>query len=297
MKERVNFSAWKNEKSERTFRALEDGFWREYWTELPASIDVETHLGPTRVYAGAGDGEPIVFLHGIGGTSIMWADYFAALDGRAAYAIDTIGDLGRSEQRSPVKDAADLARWLDEVLAELGIDHAHLAGTSYGGFVAVNLAVRRPARVRSVALFEPAGIVRVRLARFMVWGFAIGLSSLLPQRLRQRAARKLRMPLVEHKNMTRMIRLGQFKHRTRVLRPEVFTDEQLASIAAPVLLMVGEKSEVFSPLAVRDRATTCLPDVEVEMVAGAGHAVVMSDTDVVVRRFSEFLELHDSVAR
>ena len=47
MKERVNLSTWKNEKSERRFRALEDGFWREYWTDLPASVDVETHLGPT----------------------------------------------------------------------------------------------------------------------------------------------------------------------------------------------------------------------------------------------------------
>ena len=224
MKERVNVSSWKNEESERRFRALEDGFWREYWTELPAAIDVDTHLGPTRVYARAGAGEPVVFLHGIGGTSIMWAEYFSALDGRAAYAVDMIGDLGRSEPRRPIKDAADLARWLDEVLAGVGIEHAHLAGTSYGGFLALNLAARMPARVRSLALFEPAAVVRVRLARFMVWGFAIGLSSLLPQRLRNVAARKLRMPLVEHKDMVRMVRLGQFKHRTRVLRPEPLTD-------------------------------------------------------------------------
>jgi pimeloyl-ACP methyl ester carboxylesterase len=95
--------------------------------------------------------------------------------------------------------------------------------------------------------------------------------------------------MVEHKGMTRMIRLGQMKHRTRVVRPEPLTDEQLRSITVPVLVLVGEKSEVFPPAAVKERAVSLLAHVDAEIVPGAGHALVASHPEHVIERLAGFL--------
>ena len=70
---------------------------------------------------------PVVFLHGsrrhrarmVGATSTR-------IGGRVAIAIDTIGDVGRSEQKVAVEDAADYAQWLEETLAGLDIERARI---------------------------------------------------------------------------------------------------------------------------------------------------------------------------
>src|SRR4051794_6249695 len=119
MKERVHLARWRSSKAEARFRAMEDALWREVPGRAPEPLDVETSFGPTRAYRWAGTGMPLVFLHGIGGTGLFWARFAAALTGRDVYAIDIMGDVGRSEQRVPYRTSADLAVWLDEALAAL----------------------------------------------------------------------------------------------------------------------------------------------------------------------------------
>src|SRR3954463_177474 len=107
MKEPVYLSRWRSAKAERRFREMEDALWAEFPREaLP--IDVETARGSTRAYHWAGEGDPIVFLHGIGGTSLIWARYAEALPGRDVWSIDILGDAGRSIQRVPYVDPDDL---------------------------------------------------------------------------------------------------------------------------------------------------------------------------------------------
>ena len=99
--------------------------------------------------------------------------------------------------------------------------------------------------------------------------------------------------------MMRMVRIGQTKHRTRIVRPEPLTDQQLRSIAVPVLLLAGAESEVFRTHQLLDRATSLIPDVDAEAVPGAGHALPVSHTEHVVRRVRAFVAQHDesSIAR
>jgi pimeloyl-ACP methyl ester carboxylesterase len=204
-------------------------------------------------YGWDGDGDPVLLLHGATGTSLSWAPYTGALAGRAAYALDTIGDVGRSRQTVPVRRPGDLVTWLDETLAGLAIDTVHVAGTSYGGFLGLLLAVHRPERVASLTLLDPGGIERLRLARFLAWGTACLLASRLPDRPRRAAGRALRMPA-----------------------------------PAPVLLMVGARSEVHDVRALVERATALLPDVDAEVVAGAGHALPLSHADHCAARLVAF---------
>ena len=290
-------SRWSSPDAEAEFRrrgdALAAALAAERSFEMPAPVDVPTRLGPTRVDRWEGEGEPVVFLHGTTGTSLAWVEYAQRRRGRATYAVDTIGDVGHSRQEVAVTGARDLADWLAEVLDGLGLDRPHLAGVSYGGFLALNLAVHHPARVRTLTLIEPAGIERVRMARFMAWGIASMGAAFLPTPLRMRAARRLRMPVLEDPRIIRVVAYGQRHHRARLLRPEPLTDAQLAGIAQPVLAVLGERSEVFPAADVAARLQGHLPDVTLHTVAGAGHGVVTTDVDRLSGWLADFLADHD----
>lgn len=289
MKERVYLSGWRSGEAEQRFRALEDELARELIDEPPARVEVPTRLGPTQAYRWPGRGEPVVWLHGTAGTSLMWAPYGAGRGGRAMYAIDTIGDVGRSRQQIAVENAADLADWLAETLAGLGLDRVHLAGTSYGGFLGLNLAAHRPEKVRSLFLIEPCGIERVRMLRFLLWGTSALLASRLPASLRKAAAKRLRMPALEDPRVLRLALYGQRHHRSRLLPPDPLTDAQLRSIDQPVYLLLGDKSEVFPTQDVHARAEATLPTATVERVEHAGHALATSHVDLATDRLATFL--------
>jgi pimeloyl-ACP methyl ester carboxylesterase len=291
MTTRAYLSTWKNPAAEQRFRTLEDELVEELVAEPPIALDVETRLGPTRVYHWPGAGEPIVFLHGATGTSLMWAQYAERRRGRTMYAIDTIGDVGRSRQQVAVEDAADLADWLEETLAAIGIDRVHVTGTSYGAFLALNLAVRKPSRVRSLFLIEPAGIVPVRLVRFMLWGAPALFAAWLPGPLRRGAARTLRMPALENSRVMRLVVRGQLHHRARFLPPGPLTDDELRTVLQPARFVLGQKSAPFPARHVAARAVALLPDVDVEIVPNAGHAVALSHLDHVGDRLDDFLRL------
>jgi pimeloyl-ACP methyl ester carboxylesterase len=285
MKEKVTVGTWTSAASRQRFLAMEDALWARS-TRRREAFDVETGLGPTRAYRWRGTGTPIVFLHGVSGTSLAWARYAERLDGRDVVAVDIIGDVGRSEQRLAITGPEDMAAWLDETLAALGIEHAHVVGLSLGGFIALATAIHRPARVQSLVLFDPGGIAPLQFLRFMLWGLPILFGSLAPAPVRRWIGRRFRMPLLEDREVMRMALYGQLHHRARFPRPVTYTDDELRSISMPVTLLVGEKTEVFDADELISRARRLLPHASVEVVPGAGHALTESAFELCASRVS-----------
>jgi pimeloyl-ACP methyl ester carboxylesterase len=296
MKAREHLGRWANSEAERRFRSMEDELWREAFPEPPQSMDLPTCVGLTHAYAWPGTGTPFVFLHGAGGTALEWFDYVQALDGRSAYAVDTIGDVGRSVQEEPLRDAEHLAQWLDDTLAGLEVARAHLVGSSYGGWLALNQAMQRPERVASITLLDPAGVVPPAMARFFFWGGCVMFGSLGPGAVRRKVAQWTRMPLVEDKRIMRMVFYGQIKHPFRLPPPGPVTDDQLRAIDAATLALLGEKSELFRSARVAERLRRCIKSADVEIVKGAGHALPVSHPALVCARLWPFAASVDSAA-
>jgi esterase len=103
-----------------------------------------------------GEGVPILCIHGGGSTALMWSDAFEEL-GRLGRVIayDRRG-CTRSERPDPY-DHTTVAEQADDAAALLGALDAAPAvviARSYGGAVAVDLALRYPDRVRALALLE-----------------------------------------------------------------------------------------------------------------------------------------------
>src|SRR3954466_16256738 len=91
---------WRSPAAEARFRAIEDELWAEH-ARHPEPVDEETPRGTTRAYHWPGSGDPILFLHGIGGTSLLWAEYADRLVGHDVLSIDIRGDAGGGGEPTP----------------------------------------------------------------------------------------------------------------------------------------------------------------------------------------------------
>jgi pimeloyl-ACP methyl ester carboxylesterase len=262
------------------------------WPASPAQLDIETRYGTTHVHAcGAGAGTPIVLLHGVGASSPSWFANVAGLgQDHPVLAVDTITDAGRSIQTAPIRKRVDLALWLDDVLARLDVDRVHLVGLSYGGWLALNQALRSPERLASITSVEPPGaIARMRfnvkmLPDGVLAKFAHSDAALhrLFRLLNNGAV--LAPPIVD---------LATAWFRTFVLKqpfPGRLNDEELRSIRTPMLLLFGERSLVTDAARAVDRARGLIANVDAEVVADAGHMLPIEKPELFTRRLLAFID-------
>ena len=105
----------------------------------------------------AGEGEPVICVHGLGGTKASFLPTVAAL---AEHHRVTAMDLpGFGESDKPIAAAYDapyFARSVTALMDELELESAHIVGNSLGGRVAIELGLLDPERVRSMVLLSPA---------------------------------------------------------------------------------------------------------------------------------------------
>ncbi len=105
-----------------------------------------------------GSGPVVVFLHGLAGCWQNWLENIPeiARDHRVV-ALDLPG-FGASPMPAEPISMPGYARMLDELFVTLGIDSATLVGSSMGGFVAAEFAIRYGAQVQRLCLTSPAGL-------------------------------------------------------------------------------------------------------------------------------------------
>ncbi|MEA2404109.1 MAG: hypothetical protein QOE08_756 [Thermoleophilaceae bacterium] len=117
---------------------------------------VKTDVGKVSMFE-AGEGEPLLLLHGLGATKASFLPTVAALaPERRVIAIDQPG-FGDSDKPFPASyDAAFFARWVCAFMDSQGIDRAHVLGHSMGGRVALELGMRNPERVEGLILMTPS---------------------------------------------------------------------------------------------------------------------------------------------
>lgn len=214
--------------------------------------DVTTTFGTVRAYAWVNaepvDETPVVLLPGRASGVPMWGTNlpdFAAH--RTVYALDAIGDSGRSTQTVPLRGMDDNARWVDEALAGLDLDRVHLVGHSQGGGLAAAVAVRHPRRVATLTVLEPI----MTLGTIPAWAFGwTALASLpgIPQSWRDHALNKIGgvedSEVDPNDPLARMIAAGSQHFESGSLpTPSPLTDDELRALPMPVYVaLASDKS-------------------------------------------------------
>jgi pimeloyl-ACP methyl ester carboxylesterase len=105
----------------------------------------------------AGAGDPVICLHGLGGTKASFLPTAAALG--EDYRVIAMDLPGFGESGKPLRAAYDAPFFAESVIGlldELEIERAHLVGNSMGGRVAIEVGLLHPERVNRLAMLSPA---------------------------------------------------------------------------------------------------------------------------------------------
>jgi 3-oxoadipate enol-lactonase len=209
-----------------------------------------------------GEGDAVVCVHGLGGSSNTFTPMMPALQRHRVLRPDLPGS-GRSQHAEGDLTIERFVQAIHSACARLGITRAHVVGHSMGTIVCQHLAVSHPQLVRSLALFGPlvapadaarAGL-RGRAAKARSEG-AAGMQDITATLLGAAlsADTRQRQPLaVAFVRESLMRQEGQAYARTCEALADT-TAARIENVQCPVLLVTGDEDGVAPPQAVRAMA-------------------------------------------
>jgi len=255
----------------------------------------------------AGEGEPLVLVHGFTATWRCWLPVLAELVPRYDVIAPTLhGHDGGPPVDGPSKSIGDAADHLESQLDELGVGEAHFAGNSMGGALSLELAKR--GRARSVVAISPGGGWREddiaegqRIIKWFARNQKLAKATLprAPQLMRRPGARRIALRDV----MTRGDQVPA-KEAVQLVRSSVHcsvVDDVFATIRTggalmrdmdqidcPVLVAWGSKDRIL-PLAKHGpRFRDEIPGVDFRVWKGIGHTPMWDDPELIATSIADF---------
>jgi pimeloyl-ACP methyl ester carboxylesterase len=271
--------------------------------------DVEIDGMPIR-YLAAGEGPPVVLLHGAGDNALDWQWVMPAL--AATYRVYAPDLPGSPDSARPAADysPAFFERFVAAFVDALGIGRATLVGNSLGGLIALRLALSEPERAGALVLVDSAGLGRAVNPTFTsvnipglgeaalpFWRTPVGAY----QRAWGRTALLFAHPprSVPREWLAEQCRLalspGYLEAHLTVLRAlvdpagqrEVLVD-QLPLLKIPTLVVWGARDRVF-PQSQAKEAVAQLPEGSLSLVPECGHMPHVECPDHFLAALDDFL--------
>jgi pimeloyl-ACP methyl ester carboxylesterase len=260
---------------------------------------ISTAYGPTLVrLSGREDKPPLVLLHGITATSLMWAPNVAAwAEQYRVYAVDTINDYGLSINTRSIWRCRDLVRWLESLLQALGLTEGiNMVGMSYGGWLASQFALAHPGQLAKLVLMAPGSTVLPLNKAFLL---EIAVAVVLPPRLLNTILRWLyaAKPIDGSDASSGVSDLvtcflrgfRSFKQRW-VVPLSVLSEADWQRLTMPVLFVVGTNEMLYSPYKAIEHLKKVAPDVQSLLIQGAGHEMTFTKAAEINGAVLEFLQ-------
>ncbi len=216
----------------------------------------------------------------------MWFPNIADLSREyRVYALDIIGDAGKSVVSYPPQNKSDYALWLTDVFNELNVTQADVMGASYGGWVTLSLALYARERVKNIVLLSPPAAFAPFNKMYIL---RIIPSMLFP--IRSFIINSIRPLFVQQPDETYLEQLVLAATcKFKLIFPTEFTDDELQQIKTPALFLVGKKEVIFSARKAIDRATRLISNIQAEMIPDAGHIPSMDQPEMVNEYILKFL--------
>jgi len=247
----------------------------------------ETHVdvdGVDTAVLTAGEGEPLVFLHG--GGIVEGADCFLPLAERFRLVVPYHPGFGGTGSDPRISGVGDWVRHYVELFELLGIDELALIGHSLGGWLAALFVLDNPGRVRRLVLASPFGLDAP--------GHPVAnLGAVAPEDVYGLLTRdatiwdgKLPSPLTDEFLAARA-REGQSIGQVAVGPFDPTLAERLRELTTLTLLVWGDDDRIV-PVEHASPWEAALPSVESRIYPGRGHLLFWEDPDSV-RAAGDFL--------
>jgi len=239
-----------------------------------------------------GNGDPVVMVHGLGGTSNIFTPQVDALARYFKVIRPDLPGSGRTQANGRIS-IHSLVDSVVEVMEQSGVGSAHLVGHSMGTIVCQHLAVRHPAKVQSLALIGPLAAppdaarsaIRDRAAKARNEGMA-GIADAIVQAATS-ACTKAARP--EAAAFVRELLMRQ-PSEGYALSCDALADAQAADVSGigcPVLLITGSDDVVSPPPAVRALASQ-FKDARLTILNACGHWTTLERPSEVTEALLNF---------
>jgi pimeloyl-ACP methyl ester carboxylesterase len=251
-------------------------------------------------YERHGSGEPLLLIAGFALSAASFEPVLERYAGRFECIVYDSRGTGRTRAPRRPTSMPELAADAAGLLATLGLASAHAYGISMGGMVAQELALRFPERVRGLVLggTTPGGPRAFRptmaeLAALLAGHRRSGLAAALfapafrrehPERVRELLRGFARHPAPPH---------GVVAHWWATVYHD--TTARLGRIQAPTLVLHGEL-DALAPAGNARLLAARIPDAELVLVPGAGHAYPLERPELSFRLLADWLERRGPIA-
>lgn len=248
--------------------------------------------GQSLAYIAAGQGAPVVLIHGVGLRAEAWGPQIAALSQEhTVYALDMPGH-GGSDPLPLGAELADYVDWAAEALATLGA--AAVVGHSMGALIALGLAIEHPALVTRLALLN-AVHRRDDLARAAVLARAVQIASgqadpLAPLARWFDADDPVRAQVADW--LAQVDPAGYSAAYQAFATGDTVYASELARVVCPTLVLTGGQ-DANSTAEMAAAMARAIRNARLNIIAGHRHMVNLTAPRAVNAALTEWLVSHD----
>ncbi|MFC0303145.1 alpha/beta fold hydrolase [Rhizorhabdus histidinilytica] len=216
----------------------------------------------------AGDGPPLLFLHGIDGIEGS-APLLRELAGAFTVHAPSHPGFGTSDQPRNLNRVDDLGYFYLDLMDVLGLDRPVIVGSSFGGWVAAEIATKAPERVATLILASPFGLRTAdRREQHVADIFMLSRQELNIRLNRQEPA----LSSLPEDRLRRTMRndeaLSRYGWTPYMHNPKLA--DRLHRVTCPTLIAWGEEDAIIGP-AYRQAYAAALPKADVAVIEAAGH--------------------------
>jgi pimeloyl-ACP methyl ester carboxylesterase len=240
------------------------------------------------VYQRGGKGEPLLLLHGMDGRA-SWESVLARLTESFDVILPDHPGFGASGSGEWIDGMADLALFYLDVLDALQIETCHLAGHCLGGWLAAEIAVMQPQRIRSLSLCSAAGI-RVDgspMGDPFLWNPEDTIGHLV---VSEQARDTMRAKQSSESAIERMLKARQMAARLawhpRFHNPHL--RKWLHRLTMPTLIQWGDSDRLF-PEVYAHAYHDMIPHAQLTIYQDCGHLPMLDATDLCLEHLSDFI--------
>jgi len=248
-------------------------------------------------YEVAGQGEPLLFIHGLASSSRSWKKQVPFFSERYRVITFDIRGHGRSDQRLEPYSIELFATDAVELLRALGVDSAHVVGFSLGGMIAFQLAVESPDLVRSLTAVNscPEGSIRsfnngVECFRQMLWLPFNGMR----RKLQNNGLKPEPEAELEHTYQSLLQRMAV---KNKLAYANAFgallkwsVADRLHTIKCPTLIITSD--EDFVPVSVKQDYASRIHRAELAVINNSRHHAPSERTDEFNETLLQFVSRH-----